>query len=429
MTVPTPSSIRRIGFISTRISGTDGVSLEISKWSTILERMGYDCYYMAGRLDRPAEKSWLIEKADFRHPEIEELQRECFGQPHRTRATSQRIRELLRELKDQLYEGLVHLKIDLLIAQNCLTIPMNIPLGGALVELILETGLRTIAHHHDFVWERERFLVNGVRDYIRQAFPPRLAEIQAVVINSLAGAEFSRRTGLPYWVIPNVMDFAHPPDPPDDYARDFRQTIGISDHDLLILQPTRVVQRKGIEHSIELVRRLNDPRAKLVITHSSDDEGEGYAQRIMDYAEMLGVEIIMAQQWVGAERGTAPDGKKRYTIWDVYPHADLVTYPSTYEGFGNAFLEAMYFKKPVFCNRYAIYRTDIEPCGVRAIAMDGFLSNDVVEEVRRVLHDEKYRQKMVEHNYEVGRRFFSYERVETELHSILQRPAVLGYAE
>jgi len=424
-----PNQVERIGFISTRISGTDGVSLEIAKWATILERMGYDCYYIAGQLDRPADKCFLIEKADFQHPEIEALQQACFENPHRTRAVSETIRQLIRDIKDQLYEALVHLKVDLLVAQNCLTIPMNIPLGAALVEVILETGIRTVAHHHDFVWERQRFLVNGVRDYIREAFPPRLAEIHAVVINSLAGAEFSRRTGLPYWIIPNIMDFAHPPAPPDDYALDFRQTIGLADDDLLILQPTRVVQRKGIEHSIELVRRLNDPRAKLVITHSSDDEGEGYARRVREYADMLGVEIVMAQPWVGAERGTTPDGKKRYTIWDVYPHADLVTYPSTYEGFGNAFLEAIYFKKPVFCNRYAIYRTDIEPCGVRAVTMDGFLSDEDVERVWQVLNDEAFRREMVEHNYEVGRQYFSYERAENELRSILQRPATVGRGE
>ena len=31
-------------------------------------------------------------------------------------------------------------------------------------------------------------------------------------------------------------------------------------------------------------------------------------------------------------------GRKMYTLWDLYPHADFVTYPSTYEGFGNALL-------------------------------------------------------------------------------------------
>jgi hypothetical protein len=80
-----------------------------------------------------------------------------------------------------------------------------------------------------------------------------------------------------------------------------------------------------------------------------------------------------------------PDGQKVYSAWDAYQQADLITYPSTYEGFGNAFLEAVYYQRPLLCNRYAIYRTDIEPCGFRVCLMEGFLTDDVVDEVRYVL--------------------------------------------
>jgi len=95
-------------------------------------------------------------------------------------------------------------------------------------------------------------------------------------------------------------------------------------------------------------------------------------------------------RWINHRRGVGPEGQKQYTIWDAYQHADLVTYPSTYEGFGNAFLEAIYYKKPILCNRYGIYRTDIEPCGFKVILMDGFLTDDVVAQVRRVLDDKDY---------------------------------------
>ena len=223
-----------------------------------------------------------------------------------------------------------------------------------------------LAHHHDFYWERDRFLVNCVDDFIRFAFPPALQQIQHVVINSLAGEEFSRRTGLSCRIIPNVMDFANPPEPPDDYAAQFRKEIGLGDDDLLILQPTRVVARKGIEHAIELARRLAPDRAKLVITHASGDEGDAYAKRIREFAELMDVEVIFADALDLRPARHRPDGRKLFTIDDVYPQADLVAYPSTYEGFGNAFLEAIYYKCPIVCNRYAIYRTDIEPCGVRA---------------------------------------------------------------
>jgi glycosyltransferase involved in cell wall biosynthesis len=136
----------------------------------------------------------------------------------------------------------------------------------------------------------------------------------------------------------------------------------------------------------------------------------------------MNVEVIFADQWISTKRGTTGDGAKQYTAWDAYPHADLVTYPSTYEGFGNAFLEAIYYRKPILCNRYAIYRTDIEPCGFDVILMDGFLTDETVEQTRRVLDDEALRTGMVEHNYEVATRYFSYRRLEAELRAILAKP-------
>jgi len=246
-----------------------------------------------------------------------------------------------------------------------------------------------------------------------------------VVINSLAAEEFSRRTGLSCRVIPNVMDFSQPPAPGDDYARGFRRAIGLADDDLIVLQPTRVVARKGIEHAIELVRQLSNRRAKLVITHSSFDEGDSYVQRVRRFADMLGVKVVLAEPWIADQRGTAPDGRKLFTINDTYTQADLITYPSTYEGFGNAFLEAIYHRKPIVCNKYAIYRTDIEPCGFRIPLFDGFLTEEVVKHVHRVLDDRPYRRTMVQHNYRVARRFFSYDVVEHELISILRRPRTL----
>lgn len=414
--------IRRIGVVSTRISGTDGVSLEVGKWARLLEQMGYDCYYICGKSDRPADRTFLVDEADFFHPVVRDINRRAFGREFRSRTLSDQIRELAAGIKRKLYTAVEQFELDMLVVQNALTIPMNIPLGVALVELLIETGLPCIAHHHDFVWERERFLVNAVDDYLRAAFPPPLAEIEHVVINTQAGQEFSRRTGLPFRVIPNVMDFAHPPPPPDEYAGDVRRTLGIDEDDYLILQPTRVVARKGIEHTIELVRRLDDPRCKLVISHDSKDEGSGYLQRILEFAELLGVEPIFADHWISNRRGVAEDGTKQYSIWDVYPHADLVAYPSTYEGFGNAFLEAVYYRKPIFCNRYTIFQTDIEPCGFEAIVMDGFLTQQVVARVRRVLENRDDRERMAERNYELARQFFSFERVESELSSILAQP-------
>ena len=419
---------KRIAFLSTRISGTDGVSLEIEKWASVLESMGHTCYYIAGQCDdRPPERSWVIPEAHFRHPQVDAITRHAFGRRIRTPAVSDQVRHVTRRIKLQLGEALKHFGIDVLIVENSVTIPMNIPLGLAVVETVMENPIACVAHHHDFVWERDRFLNNAVDDYLRTAFPPPLEQIQHVAINSLAASEFSRRTGLPCAVVPNVMDFDHPPPPPDDYSHNFRRDVGLTEDDVLVLQPTRIVQRKGIETSIELMRVLDDPRYRLVITHSAGDEGAGYAERIHRYASLLGVEVIFAEDLIGPERGMDETGRRTYTIWDAYQQADLITYPSTYEGFGNAFLESVYFRKPILCNRYSIFRTDIEPLGFNAIELDGYLTDQVVEEVRRVVGDSAYRSAVVEKNFDIGRRYFSYRRVATEMHAILSNPQLVAH--
>jgi glycosyltransferase involved in cell wall biosynthesis len=355
---------------------------------------------------------------------VDEINRQSFGTQTRTSDVSAKVHEMTGVIKEKLCAAIENFRLDLIIAENSVTIPLNIPLGLAIVETVMETGIGCIAHHHDFVWERERFMVNAVDDFLHAAFPPPLAQMQHVVINSRAGREFSRRSGLPSYVIPNIMDFDNPPGPPDEYSRDFRETIGLQSDDILILQPTRVIQRKGIEHSIELVRQLDDPRCKLVITHASGDEGDAYAERVRRFADLMGVHVIFADRYVSHVRGTREDGQKCYTVWDAYQDADFITYPSLVEGFGNAFLEAVYFKKPILCNRYSIYRTDIEPLGFKVVLMDGFLTDEVVRQVRGVLTNKPHRQEIIEHNYAVARQFFSYARAETELRAILAEPVL-----
>jgi glycosyltransferase involved in cell wall biosynthesis len=432
MTTHNKNGPKRIGFVSTRISGTDGVSLEIEKWAAVLESTGHSCFYIAGLCDdRPTERSFIIPEAHFRHPEIEAVNAAAFAGRIRPHSLSDQVRHLTRRIDQQLREAIQQFQLDVLIAENCLTIPMNIPLGLALVETVMESPVVCIAHHHDFVWERDRFLVNCVDDYLVTAFPPRLAQIDHVVINTQAASEFSRRTGLPCTVIPNVMDFDRPPAATS--RRGLRAALGLGADDIMVLQPTRVVQRKGIETSIELARRLNDPRVKLVISHSAGDEGGAYAKRVMDYAALLGVELILADRLIDAGTGGCTGASAGastgapFSIWDAYNECDLVTYPSTYEGFGNAFLEAVYHRKPVLCNRYSIFRTDIEPLGFNTVEIDGFITDDVIAEVRRVIADADYRHEMVEQNYRIGLQFFSYRRVAETLSALLSAPNLVTH--
>jgi glycosyltransferase involved in cell wall biosynthesis len=399
---------KNIGFVSTRFAGTDGVSLEAAKWAEILWDRQHVSYWFAGDLDRAPNVSMLVPEAFFDHEDVRWINQRAFGIKYRTSEISGHIHAMRNYLKGRLYEFIEKFKIDIIIPQNVLSIPMHIPLGLALTELIAETGIPTIAHHHDFHWERVRFSFNAVQDFLQMAFPPKLPSIQHVVISTLAQEELALRTGISATVIPNVLDFENQPQTDLEYSKNFRQEIGLDESDVMILQPTRIVQRKGIEHAIELVSQLDDPRYKLVISHEAGDEGYDYANYVEDHARDHGVDLRLVSCHIGENRGVNEKGEKLYTLWDVYPHADFVTYTSLYEGFGNAFLEAVYFRKPMLINRYEVFVRDIEPQGFDLIVMDGFTTDKVVKQVREVLESPERRERLVNHNYEVATRHYSY---------------------
>jgi len=407
-----------VGFISFRFQGTDGVSLETSKWAQVLEAMGHKCYYFSGLSDRPPDHSMVVEKAHFLEPEIREYYFKFFGSTKRTREETRWIHSKREFFKEHLYSFIKKFKIDLAIPQNVLSFPQNIPLSMALVEIIAETSIPTIAHHHDFTWERKSLLVNSIWDYITMAVPPNLPSVQHVVINSSASHQMARRVGVSSIVIPNVMDFENPPPESDEYSSDLRDALGIEPDELFILQPTRVVQRKGIEHAIELVSRLGR-KARLVISHASGDDGHEYEARVADFAKRMGVRVIFSSERFGENRGTTEDGKKIYSLSDAYPHADLVTYPSLIEGFGNAFLEALYYRKPIVVNNYAIYATDIRPKGFKAIEFDDYITEKTIQDTHRILDDPSYQAELCSFNYALALRHFSYKVIRRQLQVLL----------
>ena len=143
---------KNIGFVSTRIAGSDGVSLETKKWASVLERNGLKCFFLAGKLDTNPKNSLVVEQAHFKHPEIKEINDGCFGKKTRDSKITQKIYSLKESLKDTIQDFISQFDIDLLIVENALTIPINIPLGMALTEFISENAFPTIAHHHDFFW-------------------------------------------------------------------------------------------------------------------------------------------------------------------------------------------------------------------------------------------------------------------------------------
>ncbi len=416
-----------IGFVSTRLAGTDGVSLETGKWATIFKRLGHRVFYCAGELDPDGPPGMLVPKMHFQHPEIEWIHAHAFGTTTPTPDLYERIRVVATELRDYLERFLDAFKIDVLIAENALAIPMNIPLGVALRDTVTDAQVPVIGHHHDFYWERERFLVNCIQDILDTSFPPNAPNLCHVTISKSAQKSLEERRGLESEVVPNIFDFTRAAPGLSVFSRDLRTALGLTDDHLFILQPTRVVRRKGIELSIELVRRLREPHHRqrllgkepvLVITHRAGDEGVEYLEELEQKAKEVQVPLLYAATRFGP-RSRREGTQKIYSLWDAYVHADFVTYPSRYEGFGNALLESIYFRLPTLVNRYSVYVTDISPVGFDLIEIDGRITDETVESSIQAVIDPVRRRRMVEYNYYLAMHHFSYEAIMPKLQRLL----------
>jgi glycosyltransferase involved in cell wall biosynthesis len=420
----------RIGMAATRLGDVDGVSFEVAKWQHVLERQGHEVVFCAGALDPGrAARGTVIPEMHFAHHLAARATEAAFDPESEPALVRAEIERLASPLHHRLREWVETEALDRLIVQNVWAIPMHLPLGLALTRVARETQITTVGHHHDYWWERERFATSVVPELLDEAFPPDLPNVRHVSINSLAADELLRRRGLSSMVVPNVFDFDQRP-PPDAASRRraLRAELDLDHDGLLVVQPTRVVPRKGIELAIEMVARLAHPNAILLITSPAGDEGFEYLVRLEQLAHSLGVDMRY-----GAERFRPdPDDavsealpQPAHSLVDAYLAADLVTYPSFYEGFGNALLEAVFFRRLVVVNRYPVYEADIRPLGLRFVELDGAVSDEAVEQLRTLLGEADARAAATDINFDLARRHLGYDRLARALAELVEdAPAV-----
>jgi len=379
--------------VGARFAGLDGVSLESAKLAAALERGGNEIAWFAGEVDDGFAPATVCPAAAFDTAPNAEVERAAFGG-----GDPDTVRSLVDEVALGIEHGLCAFidahHIEALIVENAWAIPMQLPLAVAIARVVAERGIPTIGHHHDFSWERERFSDCSVPDLIEGFFPPALGTVGHVVINSLAGDALLERRGLESLVLPNVMDFESGPNPSGS-GDDFRRIAGLASTDTVLLQPTRVIPRKGIELTIDLASRMDgDP--VIVVTHP-DDLDSDYWATLTALADTSGVDLRLVDP-----------GRELSALAGAYAAADLVCFPSLYEGYGNALVEAVYHRRPVLVNRYSVYSSDIAPLGFSFIEIDGSITDDAVDEANRAVGGSVDVGSIVDRNFAIARASLSY---------------------
>ncbi|MFV1994321.1 MAG: glycosyltransferase [Verrucomicrobiales bacterium] len=420
-----------IGIIIGRIGDVDGVALETEKWIEVLERMGHEIFILSGifkgRVVAP-ERQTHLPILSFFSPECEWEQNRAFfypsDDPDELLTT---IEENAHRISTTIFGWVLRNKIDVLLMENSTALPCHLSMGLGIKMAVENMDIRVVTHDHDFEWERgDRYKTPfpEVEKLIKETFPLRATpSIRHAVINSDAREQLKERCGIDATLVPNVMDFDKPFGSVDDYNKDLLDQLGFDRDDLALFQITRVVERKGIEVAIDLIARLEDPKAKLVITGSAiDDERKGYFKQLVDRIEShgLGKRVHFAYHRILSRRGRTPYRQKRYSLSDAYAQAVACTYFSTYEGFGNAFVEAVLARRPIFVNNYKpVFWPDIGSKGFECVMLeDNDLTDKAVEQISEVIHNEKLQTEIAEHNFELGRKHFSYEVLERKLNEL-----------
>jgi glycosyltransferase involved in cell wall biosynthesis len=399
----------RIGIVATRLAGVDGVTFEAAKWETVLEQMGHRVHLCAGEVDALRPNARLIPAMHFTYPQAARVTAAAFDPDSDAAAVRTEIDRLASILVPVLRDWVAAHHIELIVVENAWAIPMQLPLGVALRRVVEETGMPAIGHHHDYWWERERFAACIVPEVLEEAFPPDLPTIRHVSINSLAATQLDQRRGIASKVIPNVFDYDNPrPRRSPSIRRRLRHELGMNDRGLLVVQPTRVVPRKGIELAIDLVGRLEDPDAVLLITSPAGDEGLDYLVSLERQAEKAGVRLRYAADRFVPDDLEGQPIRPAHSLHDAYLAADLITYPSLYEGYGNALLEALFYGVPVLVNRYPVYVADIAPLGLKLLEIDGAITDATVAEVRSLLANSDRKRAWARHNFEIAEKQLSY---------------------
>lgn len=401
-----------IGYLHFRIAGTDGVSLEAERWRAILEKMGHRVTFVAGELDR---EGILIPELHFTHPEIYKIHEMVVNNQVDYLKVEEEIFALAGEIEGKLRQVFREQKFDRLIVSNVFSLPIQFPLAVALERAINEFAIPTVARNHDFWWERQRYLISSCFDFFKRFFPPHSPFISHVTINSIAQKELLERTRLYSTVIGDTFDFKADFNKLDNFSRNWRKDFGISETDIVFLQATRIIPRKNIEASIDLVARLNNPRIVLVLAGYAGDESGNYLEALKDLAKKHRIRMKCIGSRIGGVR-EVKNGTRCYTLWDCFANCDFSTYPSTFEGFGNQFIEAVFFKVPVFVNRYGVYKADIEPLGFETVAIsDGKVTDTAVKQVQKLLENPGKIKEIVEKNFRIAEENFSYEATAKKL--------------
>jgi hypothetical protein len=412
MTV-TPS---RVGVVATHLNGIDLVSLQSSQWCRALTELGHECFFFSGDSMQPEARSVIVPEAGLHHPDIEAINHDLYENCSRTSKTSGMIQALRFHIKQHLRQFIQTFDIGFLIVENALSLPLNIPLGLALTELIAETRIPTIIRHHGFVWEQARYWDSPADDYIHNRFPPRLPSVEHVVASRFHADQMAMRYGIRAQIVPYSRDFQQPSTTEILKPADFNKSLGIDENGSLFLSTAPIVASAQIEQAIAFIARIEEPAALLVTGDPSHSE-QGYLQFIQETAELMHVPLHLIGDRLLQD--TNSHKKEIPSMAQCFQQTTAVVAMDETMGVYAEIIDAIYHRKPVLTSRHNPLAREFNNRDIKLLRLEAFPSRSSVHDLQMKLEDPEFVAAMTDHNFMLGEQYYSLQALAHRLEHIL----------
>jgi glycosyltransferase involved in cell wall biosynthesis len=276
--------------------------------------------------------------------------------------------------------------------------------------------------------------INSEQEKIARRYYETIEHVNADVFFEKFTSVIPNTCDIPWdWKSRVFLDNTQPIAPAEDqYNKHFFRDIGLErlleeygyriNDAVILLQHTRIVQRKRIDISIDFAFALDERYRRnemdkcivlLVSGHSGDEHDSIKEDLRTHFYKMMKkhpdsegrIILFFAEQYILPVREVVVD-RKYYRFRDipgiVARHGGMGTYFSEVEGYGNNLLEMMSMGLPAVINKYPIYKSDIEDLNFILPGLeDCKLTHSVVDECFKILTDVHHRNEIVVNNIKV----------------------------